>query len=168
MKSSRKRFGLKGSTLSELCVVIGVIAIVSVSVVSFTTLAGAITKTSAAKEVAAERIDFIEDLVEGWVDNAAQKNATELKAQDNRLIATIDGVDYPLYFSSDAVTACFSQDNTVNLATEEIKAIDFEEMRNEKDVIFFCKITYIIENSKEQKIEKTYTFCVNTRLDDIV
>ncbi len=168
MKSTCRYQRARGATLSELCVVIAVIAIVSVSVVSFTALASAITKTSAKKEVVAERIDLVENLVEDWIENAITKNATELKAQTNKLVATIDDKQQILSFSNNKVIASFLEDNEVNLAANEIIQIEFEEMRNDSDVIFFCTITYVYENFRKEEIKSTYTFCVNTRLDDVV
>lgn len=170
MKLLNKSFkaAKRGVTLSELCVVIALVAVVSVAVVSFTTIAGAITKSSAAKEKAAERIDFVEDLLEGWVDSAIANNATELIAQNDKLVAKIEDKQYTFSFADGKVTASFSEDNKVDFAVEEITKIKFEEMRNDSDVIFFCTVTYVYENSREVEIEKGRTFCVNTRLDDVV
>lgn len=158
----------KGITLSEMCVVIGIIAIVSVAVVSFTTIASAITKVSAAKEKAAEKINLVENLVEGWVENAVLENATELQVKDNKLVAKINDKDYIVSFSNNTLKASFSSGNESIISFEEITKIDFQEMRNDSDVIFFCTVTYAIKNSQEIEIEKTHTFCVNTRLGDTV
>lgn len=158
----------KGATLSEMSVVIAIIAIVAVSVVTFTSLSSEVTKMSASKEMATERVEFIENLVEGWVDSAIVNNATDLKVQDNKLAAKIEGEDIGLYFSNGVLKAKFSAENETSLDCEEIKEIKFEEMRNEKDIIFFCTVTYELEKANKEKVEKTNTFCINPRLDDVV
>ncbi len=157
-----------GATLSEMCVVIALVAIVSVSVVTFASLSSEVTKISASKEMATERVEFIEDLIEGWVENAIVNNATDLKVQDNKIVAKIEEDDINLYFLNGNLKAKFSAENESSFDCKEIKEIRFEEMRNEKDLIFFCTVTYELESANNKKVEKTNTFCINPRLDDIV
>ena len=61
----------KGVTLAEMCIVLAVVAIVSLSVASFATMAGGRGTAAATKLDAMGDLEIVEAVVESWILEAA-------------------------------------------------------------------------------------------------
>ena len=68
----------KGVTLAEMCIVLAVVAIVSLSVASFATMAGGRGTAAATKLDAMGDLEIVEAIVESWILEAAKDPKNEI------------------------------------------------------------------------------------------
>lgn len=131
MKTKRRK---RGFTLTELAVVLAVLAIVVTMVVSFDALMHHRRAISQQRLDAMEDIKVAEALIEAQIE----------KTGDSQGIA----------FGSNGLTV---GDATVVL--ERVTDVEIEIKRADSDKIYFCTITYMLPG-RDDKTD-TYTFCVD-------
>ena len=53
---------------------------------------------------------------------------------------------------------------------EVITDVQFEVKENpsKTDEIFFCTVTYVYRQGQNKEVEKTYTFCINPRVGEVL
>lgn len=132
MKQAKNRRG--GFTMTELAVVLAVLAIVITMVVSFDALMHHRRAASQARLDAMNDIKVAEALIEAHIE----------KTGDSL------GID----FGSNGLTV-----GNATVALEKVTGVDIQSKHTEGDRIYFCTITYSL-SAKDGKTE-TYTFCVD-------
>lgn len=140
----------KGATLSEMAIVLAVLAIISLVVVSFIVALNSRVKIAKAKLAAMQDIQAIESIVEKQIEQeyAISGNAPALTITDG----VLKKGEETLYAFNSTVTgiAC----TQINNQTDETAATD---------AIFFVTLTYRLPNAEER-----YTFCVNPYIGDSI
>ncbi len=121
----------RGFTLTELAVVLAVLAIVTTMIVSFNAL------VSNRRAVSQARLDALNDIkvAEAVIENYIEKNGTS---------ADISFADHVLTVGTRTVTL------------ERVTNITFDT-QGEADTIYFCTLEYTIPG---QAAPESYTFCV--------
>lgn len=176
-----KKNNRKGVTLAEICIVLAVVAIVSLSVASFATMAGGRGTSAATKLDAMGDLEIVEAIVESWILEAANNpecviNVEILDEQkpekNNKLFSTdkqTSAVKDQLWLDGKTLTASFSGEDPVLFVLKSITGLKFEaeQARDDGTVLYYCTVTYQYRNGIVTK-EQTYTFCVYPRVGEIV
>ena len=160
----------KGVTLAEMAIVMAVIAIVSLSVVSFVMITSGRGTNSIAKLNAMEEIELVEAIIDNWFAINA-KDGTPLEP------------DKSIEVDKGALQVGFANDQLMSYPLEKVTDIEFamekQTQKDEKgndvkdesgnvivlDTIYFCTVTYVQE---EDAREQTYTFCINPRVGETI
>ena len=155
----------KGITLTEICVVLAVVAVVSVMVISFSSLVAGSSGSSKQNLNITEEIILVENLTKNWLNSSAT-NDTITKTENGLLK---EGTNCELQFENKTFTYKLGE-NKQSHKLDYIKNIEFSRVlkKNSNDALYFCKITYLAPKSGNKKIEKTYTFCVNPFVGEVV
>lgn len=146
----------KGVTLAEMSIVMAVIAIVSLSVVSFVMITSGRGTAGIAKLNAMEEIELVEAVVDGWFAQAAQEGEPFIPQSSIMLEGQTLRVIFP------------KKDKPTDYYLEKVKSVKFtQEPPNEitGDVLYFCTVTYVQE---EDAREQTYIFCINPRVGETI
>lgn len=150
----------RGATLAEMCIVMAVISIVSMSVVSF------ITMTSGRSAASIGRLEAIDDLelVETVVDKWFAKTTQPIKI-DKGMVKVGDLA--AIRVDNKTLSVDFQETGMEDYPLERVKALFFtcEESDTKDDVLYFCTVTYYLKNEDE---EQTYTFCINPRVGETI
>ena len=148
-----KNKGKRGFTLTELVVVIAVLAIISTMVVSFSVMVNGSQRLAKAKVEALGDIRLAESVIEGFiVDKANEEKA--FSASDDGKSLKIDDTEKIVYTGS-ALEVYRGSDGKTTHTFEHITKIEFNT-HGSTDIIYYCKITYTVGDH-----EYDYTFCVN-------
>ena len=165
-----KRTGFKnrkGFTLSELCIVLALVAIVSTIVISFCLIMNKRSAISRARLDIVNEVNAVETLIEKWVDKMSEQGAVFGKAEDGSLLATVNNVDYKATFVNGELKASVPDgDNEMALATTRIESIAFGMVSKDGDTMFFCTATALLPQVNGEAKEEKYTFCVNSRIGE--
>ena len=153
----------KGITLTEICVVLAVVAIVSVMVISFSSLVAGSSGSSKQNLNITEDIILVEYLTKNWL-NSSTTNDTITKTENGLLK---EGTNYELKFENKTFTYKLGENKQCH-KLDYIKNIEFSIVEKNNDALYFCKITYLAPKSGNKKTEKTYTFCVNPFVGEVV
>ncbi|MBE6925373.1 MAG: prepilin-type N-terminal cleavage/methylation domain-containing protein [Ruminococcaceae bacterium] len=164
----------KGMTLAEICIVMAVVAIVSLSVTSFATMASGRGTAAATKLDAMGDLEIVEAVVESWILEAAKDPENEfLIAEDKSNITATDknGIVLGSIMRSGHTLNVIFPGNTgaVFYQLKTMKNLEFAAVKNEDETaaIYYCTVTYEYRNGIVTK-EQTYTFCVYPRVGEIV
>lgn len=155
----------KGTSLAEICIVLAVISIISVTVTSFTVMAGARSTAAATRLNVIEDLEMAETVLEGWVDNMTGQGAT-FATEDGQLKAVKDTVDYAVTLQDGLLTAPVPTGAPYRIALKTVTAITVEAKFNGPDAIFFCTLTYTDPRGGNEP--QTYTFCINSRINETI
>ena len=165
-----KRTGFKnrkGFTLSELCIVLALEAIVSTIVISFCLIMNKRSAISRARLDIVNEVNAVETLIEKWVDKMSEQGAVFGKAEDGSLVATVNKVVYNATFVNGEFKASVPDgDNEMAFATTSIDSVVFEVESKNGDTIFFCTATALLPQVNGEAKEEKYTFCVNSRIGE--
>ena len=157
----------RGFTLSELCIVLALVAVVATIVTSFCLVVHQRSVISSARLNIVNEVNVVETFVERWVDKMSEKGATFSIAEDGTLTATLDGVDYEATFSEGVFNGAVpSDDNGMTFSTTSIDSVVFEVESKNGDTIFFCTATALLPQVNGDAKEEKYTFCVNSRIGE--
>jgi len=180
----------KGMTLAELCIVMAVVAIVSLSVASFVTMASGRGTAAATKLDAMGDLEDVESIVESWISEAvkdsenvisivaavdADSNEIKVKTPTNdeekislagkTLQVSFPGGDEDIYYPTKSIIGLkFSRaffTEEGTLVTDDGTNAQIGEAVN--NPLYYCTVTYQYRNGIVTK-EQTYTFCVNPRV----
>lgn len=191
-----KRNKRKGATLAEICIVMAVVAIVSLSVTSFATMASGRGTAAATKLDAMGDLELVEAIVESWIFEATKnpenvisidpKDKAKIMATNDNPIArgsimfdrqtlnvTFPGVDDAVLYRLKSIVGLeFSrvrlmEDGSVSVDEVISGETDEETSENAKAVLYYCTVTYQYRNGLVTK-DQTYTFCVYPRAGEIV
>lgn len=157
----------RGFTLSELCIVLALVAIVGTIVTSFCLVIHRRSVISRARLDIVNEINVVETYVERWVDKMSEKGATFSIAEDGTLTATLEGVDYEATFSEGVFNGAVpSGENGMTFSTTRIDSVIFEVESKNGDTIFFCTATALLPQVNGEDKQEKYTFCVNSRIGE--
>ena len=157
----------KGFTLSELCIVLALVAIVSTIVISFCLIMNKRSAISRARLDIVNEVNAVETLIEKWVDNMSEQGAVFSKTEDGSLLATVNNVDYGASFAKGEFKASVPDSaNEMAFATTRIESIAFDLVSEDEDTIFFCTATALLPQVNGEAKEEKYTFCVNSRIGE--
>ena len=169
-----KRNKKKGATLAEMCIVMAVVAIVSLSVTSFATMASGRGTAAATKLDAMGDLEIVEAVVESWILEATKEpeNITEIKAVEGGISITLSNPNTTasVMFSDHTLNVTFHRESgAVFYRLKSIKNLAFEvEQSSDKTAtLYYCTVTYQYRNGIVTK-DQTYTFCVYPRVGEIV
>ena len=157
----------KGVTLAEMCIVLAVVAIVSLSVASFATMAGGRGTAAATKLDAMGDLEIVEAIVESWILEAANREKNIEIAEDGSTIFTTINKNDKIGLSGKTLQVSFpdgEEDIYYNL--KSITGLKFDWAGDDAK-IYYCTVTYQYRNGIVTK-EQTYTFCVYPRVGEIV
>lgn len=166
MRRNRK----KGITLTEICVVLAVLSIISVAVVSFAAMATGRSATGSDKLKFMQDIALLEATVDDWFNAVYTGNKSVKATADGSRSWLEEEGDAGVYFRcfSQNLTAVFPGGVTRNLQFEAITGVEFAVEGSDSDEIFFCTVTYVYRQGQNKEVEKTYTFCVNPHVGESV
>jgi prepilin-type N-terminal cleavage/methylation domain-containing protein len=157
----------RGFTLSELCIVLALVAVVATIVTSFCLVVHQRSVISSARLNIVNEVNVVETFVERWVDKMSEKGATFSIAEDGTLTATLEGVDYEATFSEGVFNGAVpSGENGMTFSTTSIDSVVFEIESQNGDTIFFCTATALLPQVNGDAKEEKYTFCVNSRIGE--
>lgn len=160
----------KGVTLAEMSIVMAVIAIVSLSVVSFVMITSGRGTAGIAKLNAMEEIELVEAVVDGWFAAmpANEVNSVQVSGDKNRVEGVDSGfVTIEIGRDSSTMEVKFPGRDNTYYHFEKIKGLlfDREVSQSGDDVLYFCTVTYVQE---EDAREQTYIFCINPRVGETI
>ena len=156
----------RGATITELLVVIAVIAIAAGMVATFSTMVSANRELSQARLDALQDIKLAETVIENFIEDA-ENNKDENRDvaisypkgdETDPVYSLINGAGDILKFENGALNIYPGKDSTTNPLTinlETVTEITFDVLGND-DKIYYCTITYDIGGTPFD-----YTFCVN-------
>jgi prepilin-type N-terminal cleavage/methylation domain-containing protein len=157
----------RGFTLSELCIVLALVAVVATIVTSFCLVVHQRSVISSARLNIVNEVNVVETFVERWVDKMSEKGATFSISEDGTLTATLEGVDYEATFSEGVFNGAVpSGENGMTFSTTSIDSVVFEIESQNGDTIFFCTATALLPQVNGDAKEEKYTFCVNSRIGE--
>lgn len=147
----------RGATITELLVVIAVIAIAAGMVATFSTM------VSANRELSQARLDALQDikLAETVIENFIEDNANNVDISDDRT-SLLNSSEDSLAFHGEVNTLYIHYKDTtkspLTINLETVTGITFKEhsVEGNSDKIYYCTITYDIGGTPFD-----YTFCVN-------
>lgn len=161
----------RGFTLTELVIVLAVLAIVSTMVISFTAMVTNSRQLSSARLDALGDVRVAEAVIESFIEENEittefkkdQNNNTipvenKLEAGDKSIELLIENEDYKLVVKN-------GNETESNITLERVTKIAFDEYGNEDntDKIYYCTIEYKVGNHVFD-----YTFCVNPYVGESV
>lgn len=174
----------KGTTLTEMVVILAVLAIISTVVVSFSLAVSRRVRVSSAKLEAMQDVEVIEALTESWIDALRAKGAEfqcpTISSDDEKrsgnpdhtkLQATVGNTTYELNY--DSATKIFKgtlpDGKSISYTSEVITAIKFSTEPNKVNPgasgLFICTVEYTVPLAgSDTDNEFEYTFCVNPRV----
>jgi prepilin-type N-terminal cleavage/methylation domain-containing protein len=157
----------RGFTLSELCIVLALVAVVATIVTSFCLVVHQRSVISSARLNIVNEVNVVETFVERWVDKMSEKGATFSTSEDGKLTATLEGVVYEATFSEGVFNGAVpSGENGMTFTTTSIDSVVFEVESKNGDMIFFCTATALLPQVNGDAKEEKYTFCVNSRIGE--
>ena len=144
----------KGATLTELVVVLAVLATISTIVISFVMVSNENVRSSREKAEALGDVDVVESLVESWVEKQIS-NGYVISITDNYLSSKqLENPKSTLKFNDGVLS---SVEDNISYTSSTVSDIDFSV---ESDNFVICKITYEINISNGAVKHYTYVFTV--------
>ncbi len=175
----------KGITLTEICVALAVLSIISVVVVSFAAMVTGRGATGTDKLKYMQDIELLEAMVEDWfeavytgvgsvtvaTDAPESTEPTDPSAptepfEKHTWLQTAEGKT--LQYVSQNLVAVFDEGVPLNVQLESITGVEFEVEPGDNDELFFCTVTYVYRQGQNKEVEKTYTFCINPRVGESI
>ena len=165
----------KGITLTEICVALAVLSIVSLVVVSFAAMATGRGATGTDKLKFMQDIELLETVVDDWFEavyTGAGSMTESAEPMAKRELKTTSGLT--LQWNNGNLIAVFPAEGGESVSRtfqfEVITDVQFEVKENpsKTDEIFFCTVTYVYRQGQNKEVEKNYTFCINPRVGESV
>ena len=154
----------RGITLSEICIVLAVVSIVSLAVVSFAAMATGRGATGTDKLKVMQDIELLEAMVDNWFNTVYNSGESAVidtgeTSVNNRALYFENG---NLYINTDGKYQSYR--------FETVTKLEFEIMKNAEnnDEIFFCTVTYAYRRGQNTPVDETYTFCINPRVGESI
>lgn len=166
-KYSGHRAAKKGITISEMCVVLGVVAVVALAVVSFTTMVSAHTTASSVRLNAMEDLELTQSVLEKWIVQM-EAQETQVETDGESLTASVDGQIYTVSLADGNLILRYLDSEPVALALKTVSQLRFETMENTGGTVYFCTAVYYIEHPTKGSMEQTFTFCVDSRVGEVL
>lgn len=166
----------KGITLTEICVALAVLSIVSLVVVSFAAMATGRGATGTDKLKFMQDIELLEAVVDDWFE-AVYTGAGSVTVESGEPMAKRaqeTTSDLTLQWNNGNLIAVFPAEGGESVSRtfqfEVITDVQFEVKENpsKPDEIFFCTVTYVYRQGQNKEVEKNYTFCINPRVGESV
>lgn len=166
----------KGITLAEMCIVLAVVAIVSLSVASFATMAGGRGTAAATKLDAMGDLEIVEAIVESWIleiskDSENEISIVEIDKKRDKLISKhkVTNEEEEIWLPGTTLQVSFPEEELIIYTVKSITGLKFEKRVSDdgNSTIYYCTVTYQYRNGIVTK-EQTYTFCVYPRVGEIV
>lgn len=166
MNKNNKR--LRGATLTELVVVLGVLAIISTIVISFLIMSNENVRTSSQKVDALNDIAVVENIMDNWLSSEMMYLPTDYienndKAKSLDLLINFDtGKTSQLKFDGTTLSSSIKgevvtyQPQTI----EKIETLIINKSESSKDRIAICYITYNLVLSDGTESKNIYSFVV--------
>lgn len=153
-----KNTNKKGFTIVELVIVLAVLVIASGMVVTFSSMMHGAQSVSNARYEALQDVRTAESLIEGFIENNADKGLFIL--DDGSKLSYKEGVGedekvYSVFFTN---AKAFVMAGNEVLFLESIDSIEFKIYEGTTDTLYYCTITYSVADAPHSY---TYTFCVN-------
>lgn len=150
----------KGATMAEICIIMAVISIVSMSVVSFITMTSGRSAASIGRLEAIDDLELVETVVDKWFAQTTQPITID------EGMVKVDGLA-AIRVDNKTLSVGFQGTDMEDYPLERVKALFFtyEESDTKDDVLYFCTVTYYLKNEDEEQI---YTFCINPRVGETI
>ena len=159
-----------GATLAEMCIVMAVVAIVSLSVTSFATMASGRGTAAATKLDAMGDLEIVEAVVESWIAEAVKQESVITTPGANGAAISINENDLIRVRSSGWMEVGFPGENEMlDYRLKSVTGLNIVAETNQTGTatIYYCTVTYEYRNGIVTKTQ-TYTFCVYPRVGEIV
>ena len=157
----------KGSTLTEMCVVLAVVSIVALAVVSFTTMVGARSGVGAAKLNMLEDRQLTKVVLSAWIDRLTAEDATFMTDEHGNIFAAVDEEVFSVFLAPDRIAAPVPGGEMLSCPVSTLTSLKFEQMTHENgDAIFFCTAEYELPNPAGGTILRSFTFTVNPHIGE--
>ena len=159
----------RGATLAELCVVLAVIAVISVMVTSFTIVLNQKTEISTAKLNAMQDLYLIENAAEEWAEIMAAEGAS-FSAEEGVLSADVGGSLYKLSFESGKLVAPKVSGEPMICTTDTVSDISFALLEGEEgNSLMFCTVNYEIPGARRgSSTSYSRTFCIDPHHGELI
>ena len=145
----------RGFTLTELTIVLAVLAIVLTLLVSFTAMVNNSRQISTARLEALQDIRVAESIIENFIEG--NKITTTFEKDEEGKTIPVENVlesgEKKLVFNTENKTLAVS--GGANLTLERVESITFDYNGGGTEGIFYCTINYNVGNH-----DYDYTFCV--------
>ena len=155
----------RGFTLTELVIVLAVLAIVSTMVISFTAMVTNSRQLSSARLDALGDVRVAETVIESFIEKNAGAAVSDDKLSitaNEKSISFIKGEE-ELGGNLVINSATEGEDPETSVALERVTNITFDEYGDNTDKIYYCTIKYKVGNHVFD-----YTFCVNPYVGESV
>lgn len=182
----------KGITLTEICVALAVLSIVSLVVVSFAAMVTGRSATGTDKLKFMQDIELLETVVDDWFEavyNAGERvsvvDDAPMSADPTESTEPTEPTDLPvihtwlemagnksikLQYDSQNLVVVFPAEGGEPVSRtfqfEVITDVQFAVEKSETDALFFCTVSYVHRQGQNKEVEKTYTFCINPRVGE--
>ena len=173
MLSKYRKSASKGTSLTEMSVVLALVSIVSLLVTSFTVMVHTRSMTATTKNRVADDLRLCKIVLETWLDEAVNTHGAEtaISADGKNIIVTIDGTPYATELTEDSFKAALPDEKILQCPIGEIKELHFEELKREdggqvRDAIWFCTVKYLLPQNEGEPLEEEITFTVNLHVGD--
>ena len=160
----------KGATLAEICVVLAVISVISLSVTSFVAMTSHRGAAASAKLAAMTELEMIESLADQWF-SVVQNSGGEVEIQEGKLLSGLpEGF---LCVEGNILEMLAPGGSPMTQMLTAIEKIQWEEVNktdrngNVVDTLYFCTVAYSYKLSGKA-VSQTYVFCVNPRVGETV
>lgn len=153
----------RGFTLTELVIVLAVLAIVSTMVISFTAM------VTNSRQLSSARLDALGDVrvAEAVIESFIEENAGATVSNDK---SSITANEKSISFNKKgegelggSLVVTVGEDPETSVALERVTNITFDEYGDNTDKIYYCTIEYKVGNHVFD-----YTFCVNPYVGESV
>ena len=145
----------KGFTLSELCIVLALVAMVSTIVISFCLIMNKRSVISRARLDIVNEVNAVETFIEQWADKMTEQGAVFGKTEDGSLLATVNNVDYKATFVNGELKASVPDSaNEMTFATTRIESMAFDLVSKDGDRMFFCTATALLPQVNIEVLRK--------------
>lgn len=165
----------KGTTLTEMSVVLALIGIVSVVVVSFSLMVHTRSMVATTRNRAADDLKMSKIVIENWIDEVSNTYGAEITVSldGKSLMATINETLYKTELTEDNLNASLPDGKILSCPIDEINEFNFSNLKKMdglilKDEIWFCSAHYLIPKIDGEPIPQHITFCVNSHIGDVV
>ena len=165
--TSFKNAKIRGMTLTELTVVLAVLAIVAALVSTYIVMLTQRLRTATATLNAMQDISVVTSITENFIDAVAKDEKTlGNPIDDGSALCNTEGeVTYSLSFSGGTITAVYPNlDENITFHSDVIENISFY---TDDGDLFFVTVTYKIPTSKTEFRTETFTFTVNSYVGEI-
>lgn len=148
----------RGFTLTELVIVLAVLAIVSTMVISFTAM------VTNSRQLSSARLDALGDVrvAEAVIESFIEENAGAA-VSDDKLSITANEKSISFNKKGEGELGGSLVTPETSVALERVTNITFDEYGDNTDKIYYCTIKYKVGNHVFD-----YTFCVNPYVGESV